>query len=338
MSRRSAASCRTPVSDGTAVQRPLPSHHATSPMTSASTSTSVIHSENTRRLRRRARRARPGGDRRVDVAFEQAGAAAHRRRVRVGQRGLLLDRLRRRRGHRHLRHLQHRGERAQLGQHRGGVGRAGLGFAPGGALHERVQLGRHVARDLRRGRDVAGDVPVGHRDRRVAGVRRRAGEQLVEQDARRVDVAAGVGRAGGDLLGRQVRDRAQDRARVAGARLRRRDREPEVGDLRLPGLGDQHVLRLDVAVHDPEPVRLGEPGEHLLHDGERRGHAEGAAGAQHVAQRAAVDQLHDEEQPVADRRPGRGRRPRRGGRCGPPSGPPARSGCGTPGRPRTGRP
>jgi hypothetical protein len=72
----------------------------------------------------------------------------------------------------------------------------------------------------------------------------------------------------------------------------------EVGDLRLPGRGDQDVLRLDVAVHHPEPVRLGEPGEHLLHDGERRGHAEGAAGAQHVAQRAAVDQLHDEEQPV----------------------------------------
>jgi hypothetical protein len=49
-------------------------------------------------------------------------------------------------------------------------------------------------------------------------------------------------------------------------------------------------------VHHPEPVRLREPGEHLLHHGERRGHAECAAGAQHVAQRAAVDQLHDEEQ------------------------------------------
>ena len=285
---------------------------------------SVIHSENTRRLRRRAR-TRPGG---IDGWTSRSSRRVPPRTgggCACGQRGLLLHRLRRRRGHGHLRHLQHRGERAQLGQHRGGVGRAGLGFAAGGALHERVQLGRHVARDLRRGRDVAGDVPVGHRDRRVAGVRRRAGEQLVEQDARRVDVAAGVGRAGGDLLGRQVRDRAHDRARVAGARLRRRDREAEVGDLRLPGLGDQHVLRLDVAVHDPDPVRLGEPGEHLLHDGERRGHAEGAAGAQHVAQRAAVDQLHDEEQPVADRRPGRGRRPRRGGRCGPPSGPPARS-------------
>ena len=71
---------------------------------------------------------------------------------------------------------------------------------------------------------------------------------------------------------------------------------PKSATLTSPVPTDQHVLRLDVAVHETEPVRLGEPGEHRLQDGERGGHAERAPGAQHVAQRAALDQLHDEEQ------------------------------------------
>ena len=193
--------------------------------------------------------------------------------------------------------------------------------------------------DLRRRRDVAVDVPVGHRDRGVAGVRRCAGEQLVEQDARGVDVAAGVGRAGGDLLGRQVRDRAQDRARVAGARLRRRDREPEVGDLRLAAPSEISTFSgLTSRCTIPSRCASASPDSTCSMTANAAGTPSGAAGAQHVAQRAAVDQLHDEEQPVAVDCPGRGRRRRRGGRCGPPSAPPARSACGTPGRPRTARP
>ena len=35
-------------------------------------------------------------------------------------------------------------------------------------------------------------------------------------------------------------------------------RDAEVGDLHLPGRGDEHVARLDVAVHDAVAVREGE--------------------------------------------------------------------------------
>jgi hypothetical protein len=38
---------------------------------------------------------------------------------------------------------------------------------------------------------------------------------------------------------------------------------------RRGGLGDQHVLRLDVAVHEPGAVRGGDRGEHLLEDRQR---------------------------------------------------------------------
>ena len=83
---------------------------------------------------------------------------------------------------------------------------------------------------------------------------------------------------------------------MAGAGLRGGGDEPEVGDLDLAGVADEYVLRLDVAVDEPEPVRLGEPGEHRLHDGQRRRHAQRSPSPQDVAQRAAVDELHHEEE------------------------------------------
>jgi hypothetical protein len=62
-----------------------------------------------------------------------------------------------------------------------------------------------------------------------------------------------------------------------------------------PPVADQHVLRLDVAVHDAGAVRGGQPGQHGLQDGEGLGDGEPAAGLQQVAQGAPADQLHDEE-------------------------------------------
>ena len=58
---------------------------------------------------------------------------------------------------------------------------------------------------------------------------------------------------------------------------------------------DQDVLGLDVAVHDAGPVGGGEPGQHRLEDGEGLGDGQPAAGLQQVAQRAAADELHDQE-------------------------------------------
>ena len=84
-----------------------------------------------------------------------------------------------------------------------------------------------------------------------------AGQALEEDAAERVDVGPGVDVAGGDLLRRDVGDRA-DEALRAGEALgaHRVAGEAEVAEVRLLGLGgDEHVRRLDVAVDEPERVR-----------------------------------------------------------------------------------
>ena len=39
--------------------------------------------------------------------------------------------------------------------------------------------------------------------------------------------------------------------------------QAEVGDLRRPVVGQEDVGRLEVAVDDPQPMSLGDPGPHL---------------------------------------------------------------------------
>ncbi len=137
----------------------------------------------------------------------------------------------------------------------------------------------------------------------VAGVRAAAGQHLVQQDAGRVDVDPLVGRGvREDLLGRQVGDGAHDRAAGGGAGGRgcavggaEHPDQAEVGDLDQAALGDQHVLRLDVAVDQPGPVGGAEGGEHRLQDVQRGPDGERAAVAQQVAQGAAGHVLHGEE-------------------------------------------
>ena len=86
--------------------------------------------------------------------------------------------------------------------------------------------------------------------------RQLAGEQLVEDDAERVDVGALADRLALRLLGRDVVGGAEH-----GAGLRHaladveRARDPEVGHLRGAVAVQQHVLRLHVAVHEPVRVR-----------------------------------------------------------------------------------
>ena len=70
------------------------------------------------------------------------------------------------------------------------------------------------------------------------------------------------------------------------------DAVDQVGDAAAGRLGDQHVLRLDVAVHQAGPVGGGDRGEHLLDDRQRLVGVEPAALDEHVAQRAAADVLH----------------------------------------------
>jgi hypothetical protein len=156
--------------------------------------------------------------------------------------------------------------------------------------------------------------------RRAPGERRLAGEQLVRGGAEGVEIGAviGVG-VGRGLLGRHVGGGAQrgaeqrERRRArAGRELRRHARRPragragrpdargaerlghaEVGDHRRV-VRDEHVVGLDVAVHDALLVRIGERAGHLPEQPHGLAHRERSALAQPLAQRAPLDEGHRE--------------------------------------------
>ena len=83
---------------------------------------------------------------------------------------------------------------------------------------------------------------------------------------------------------------------VVEVRLAGRDGpgQPEVGDLDPPVVAEQHVLGLDVAVHDAGPVRRGQRPQHRLEQRQGAGRRQRPAVAQQRAQVAAVDVLHDQ--------------------------------------------
>src|SRR6188472_4043305 len=137
------------------------------------------------------------------------------------------------------------------------------------------------------------------RHRGVAGERATSGEALEEHHAECVHVA-GRGRhlALGLLRGEVVR-RAEH---LAGARQRDRvgrARDAEVGDLDLAGRCDQQVGGLDVAVHDPGRVGLG---QRLRRLPDQVAHLVGIhrlAWPDQLRERPTVDELHDQEGPAA---------------------------------------
>ena len=180
-----------------------------------------------------------------------------------------------------------------------GVDRAARGVVGGRVGDQGVHLRRHPGDDAGRGRHGLVHVLVGDGERGVAPVRQLPGDQLVQHDARGVHVRAGVGGAGQHLLGRQVADRADDHAGLGHLARGLGPGEAEVGDLDLAVLGDQHVLGLDVAVHEAGPVGGAERGQHRHHDLQRGAGAEPAERVQRVAQRPARDVLHDEEDVLA---------------------------------------
>lgn len=181
--------------------------------------------------------------------------------------------------------------RTGLGEQRHRVERAGLGVAGGGARHQVVQPAREPRDGGRRCRNGLVEVLVEDLGGGFAAVRLGAGQHLVQDDAAGVHIGAGVRRAVLYLLGGEIGDRAQDGP--GGVRDgAHRAHEAEVGDLDPAVVPYQDVLRLHVAVHEPRPVRGAERGEDRLQDVQRGPRLEGAAIAQHVAQRAARDVLH----------------------------------------------
>ena len=164
--------------------------------------------------------------------------------------------------------------------------------------HQLVDLLRHAWIAHARARHGIRGVLVGDLHGLLAAERLHTREHLVEHDAERVDVAAGVGHAARDQLGREVRDRSQQlRARcgvgACGAG------EPEVADLDAPVLREQHVLRLDVAVDQAPGVCGGEPGEHSVHHGDRLSDGEALLLLEQIAQRDAWQVLHHQVRQLA---------------------------------------
>ena len=99
-------------------------------------------------------------------------------------------------------------------------------------------------------------------DRRLAEERHLAGEELVEEDSRGVEVRCLVDGSAARLLRREVLGGADDRALLRHL-ARPGTCDAEVRDLD-DALGvDDHVVRLDVAVDDAVAVRVAERGEDL---------------------------------------------------------------------------
>ena len=133
------------------------------------------------------------------------------------------------------------------------------------------------------------------------------GEQLPQDDPDRVQVGAPVERLALGLLRRHIANLAEHDARRGLLRLECRRRQAEVGQLHLAEIGEEHVGRRDVAVHQlerGEGVRVMEPARQLSRHVDRHVDGEGdaflGAGVPHRAQIFAVDQLHRHEQLLAD--------------------------------------
>ncbi len=162
------------------------------------------------------------------------------------------------------------GEWIASGQRRGDGGdgarprlRVLLEAAQDDALDDRIEARRH-----RRGRGglLLGVLapPLGER-RRLE--RLPSGEELVEDEAERVDVALDRRALARELLGRHVGGRARDlRAALVVVDA---DGEPEVRDLRAAASVDHDVAGLQVAVEHALVVRRGETRAELARDLDR---------------------------------------------------------------------
>jgi hypothetical protein len=146
--------------------------------------------------------------------------------------------------------------------------------------------------------------PLQHFELGRGGKRLTSRQQLVEDDAKREDVAARIGRFAGGLLGRHVGDRPDDHSRLRASRRgrpRRRFaverleqlRQAEISQLRVAVLRDKDVLRFDVAVDEAGRVRGRQPVGHAdqkVDDLAPRARP----GPRPCLERATVDKLCDE--------------------------------------------
>ena len=157
---------------------------------------------------------------------------------------------------------------------------------------------RQIARPL----DPSGLAVDHRRRRRQRGTRlerRPALHREVEQGAERPQVGGRPDLRSGRLLGRHVRRRPDDQAGGGHPGVVPDRGHPEVGQLAPVARLDQHVGRLDVAVHHPDHVGGLERGEHVEPDAGRPLVGERALVDHELGQAGRLDQLHDQpDRPV----------------------------------------
>ena len=127
-----------------------------------------------------------------------------------------------------------------------------------------------------------------------------AGDHLVQHRAEGEDVGAGIDVVALQLLGRHVGQRAENLP-VEGERRGRRllgDAAGHLGQAEVEqlgaGLGEHHVARLQVAMHDPGAMREGQALGDLDRAGDRLGRRHRSL-RQPRRQRLAVELLHHQE-------------------------------------------
>ena len=114
-------------------------------------------------------------------------------------------------------------------------------------------------------------------------------DHLCQHDARREHVGPGVDDLSARLLQRHVGRRARNRP---AARRRHGAGDAKIHDHDATGARDHHVLRLDVAVHEPGGVDRLEPGQELRGDLAGLLEIQRASLAQQIGQGHPVDELH----------------------------------------------
>ena len=152
-------------------------------------------------------------------------------------------------------------------------------------------------------RDLAGDALGGDGLGIGPGEGRLAGQHLVQHRAQRVDVGAAVEPAlAGGLLRAHVRGRADDHAGLGEplgvARAFQHLADAEVRHQHLAVGGEEHVLRLDVAMDDAVAVGVVQGGRGLARDPERVAHRELLLAGEAGAEGLALDVGHGEPEPA----------------------------------------
>ncbi|MEK6286878.1 MAG: hypothetical protein AABO57_14155 [Acidobacteriota bacterium] len=125
-----------------------------------------------------------------------------------------------------------------------------------------------------------------------------AGEQFIEHEAQRVDVAALRDFFARELLGSHVR--RSTRQDVFFAKLLAHYRQTEVGDARFAAAVDHHVGRLEIAMQDTHLVGGGESRADLTRDLDRLDSREVTNTPQQRSQVLAVDELHRDEMQTSE--------------------------------------